>query len=84
MHGSRYKLNAETLEKRRKKMCLNFALKCLKSEKFKSMFEVNDRPPYNIQKARKKFKAPFCHTSRYQKSSIPYMITLLNEYFENN
>ena len=34
-------MKVESLETRRTNLCLKFALKCLKSEKFKDFFEVN-------------------------------------------
>ena len=75
------KFSLPTLEERRKKLCLNFALKCLKTEKFKSLFHENNEPSYNLQTVRTKFKVPFCNKARYEKSPIPYMVSLLNDYF---
>ena len=76
------KLKIPTLEERRKKLSLKFALKCLRSDKFKSIFPENEKPSYNLQKNRTRFKIPFCNTARYEKSPIPYMISLLNEHFK--
>ena len=66
----------ETLAARRAKLCLNFAKKCLKSEKTAKMFPLNDshvntRNPevYHVTPAK---------TDRLAKSAIPYMQRLLN------
>ena len=69
----------ETLEKRREKLCLNFARSCLKNNISSSFFPLNpsiseiqtrDREKYYVQKAR---------TERLAKSAIPYMQRLLND-----
>ena len=72
-------LNLETLSKRREMLCLRFAKKCLKLNKFKNMFPLNEK--YHVMKQRKarKFKQNQSHTERYLKSSIPYMQSLLNK-----
>ena len=36
------KLEIEKLDKRRERLCLNFALKCVKHEKVKKMFPLSD------------------------------------------
>ena len=71
-------LNLERLDIRRDMLCQNFALKCVNSKRHKSMFPLN---PYNRPNLRnpKPYLEPRCNTSRYYKSSIPYMIRLLNK-----
>ena len=72
--------SAETLEERRQKLCLKFALKSLKSENsfFKRLEPtVNTRCKSNIVQEYK------CRTTRYQKSSLPYLARLLNSHFKN-
>ena len=69
-------LNLDTLDERRRKMFLKFAQNCLKNEKVKSMFskhkmELRKTNKFEINKQR---------TRRYQKSAIPYMQELLNNY----
>jgi len=73
-------LQVESLEERRQQICLNFALSCLKSDRFKSFFPLNSELGYPIEREGK-FKTPFCHTERYRKSPIPYLISLLNKYY---
>ena len=74
------KLNLKTLNTRRENLCLNFAKKCLRNKKLKNMFTKNDK--LHNMKLRKedimKFKKR--RTSRYEKSAIPYMTRLLNNY----
>ena len=69
----------DTLRSRRTKLSLNFALKCLKSEKTSHMFPLNSNPVdtrhheiFYVTKAR---------TSRLFKSAIPYMQRLLNDHY---
>ena len=77
------KLQLENLNNRRKAICLKFAKNCLINEKVSSMF-----PKYlskHKMKKRKtpKFKVNMAKTERYKKSSIPYMVQLLNQDNEN-
>ena len=72
-----HKLNTDTLQKRREKLCLRYARKNMKSDH--SFFEtvgsnVTTRQKSNIVK---EFK---CNFGRFNKSSIPYMAKLLNSY----
>ena len=78
-------LNKDTLEDRRKKICLKFALKCLKHERLSGLFPLNIQKDNNLRKQEKqdKFKVPYAITRRYMKSPVPYLISLLNEYFSN-
>ena len=66
----------ESLKSRRKKLCLNFAKKCLKSDLTCDMFQENEHP-FNIRN-HQKFLVPFARTERLAKSAIPYMTRLLN------
>ena len=70
-------LNLETLAERRKKLCLNFAQKCLKNEKTFDMFPKNS--PKKKTRKQEIFKVNFASTERLKRSSIPYMQRLLNE-----
>ena len=69
-------LNLDTLDERRRKMCLKFAQNCLKKEKVKSMFSKHKM---ELRKTNK-FEINKLRTRRYQKSAIPYMQELLNNY----
>ena len=73
----------DSLDKRREKLCLNFAKKCIKNEKQKQLFPRRKQ----TQKRRKKktneiFKIKKIKTARYKKSAIPYMTNLLNSEYE--
>ena len=75
-------LDLESLGERRETLCLNFALKCLRNQKFKNLF--NRTPPndhYLINQPRR-FLEPQCSTSRYQNSPLVYLTKILNQYFE--
>ena len=73
-------LNLDTLDERRKKLCLKFAKQCIKHPKFRSMFPVNNSSHLmKKMKGKNKFFVNKCKTERYRKSSIPFMQRLLNE-----
>ena len=68
-----------TLEERRENLSLRFALKCIKNGRLASLFPLNDiREDLRKQE---KFVVPFAQTRRYQKTPVPYLASLLNEYF---
>ena len=68
--------NTTTLEKRREKLCITFATKNLKSEN--PFFTVAQKTVFT--RSKKKHLNEFkCRTSRYEKSSLPYMAKLLNK-----
>ena len=73
-------LDMACLESRREKLCLNFAKKCVNTEKVKHMFPINDK--YHEMKTRheEKYMVQFANTGRFKKSSIIYMQNLLNEH----
>ena len=68
-------LGTQTLEERRVKLCLKFARKNLKKNKcmFKKIIKN-----VNIRQSEKLGWDYKCRTSRYKKSSIPYLARLLN------
>ena len=71
------KLGLESLESRRENLCLNFANKCIKSERLKHMFPLNQ---HNVNTRNKEtYEVQFANTGRLQKSPIIYMQKLLNE-----
>ena len=68
--------SALSLAERRYNLCLKFAKKNLKSENnlfTKLAHNVNTRSTNNL------VKEPFCNTTRYKKSSIPYLARILNQ-----
>ena len=77
-------MEVESLETRRTKLCLKFALKCLKSEKFKDFFEVNSSKDCYQFRDTETFYIPFASTTRYQKSPKIYLTSLLNKHFKSN
>ena len=72
------KLNIQTLNIRRKELCLRFAKNCLKNDKVRSMFPKHLSNHEMKKRNTKKFKTVLARTKRYQKSAIPYMLKLLN------
>ena len=66
-------LNLQNLSDRRLMLCKRFAQSCLKQEKSKDMFPVNN------QRNSDKYKVKFARNSRLLNSAIPQMQRLLNE-----
>ena len=75
--------NLQTLWDRREKRCLDFSLRCLKSERNKRMFPKN--PSEN---GRVRFSEPytvnFARTNTYRDSAIPYCQRLLNKQYTSS
>ena len=73
-------LELETLEERRKGLCLNFALKCLKNPKLKNMFPENNKKHHMETRNPDKYKVYPANTERLKKLAVIYMSKQLNEY----
>ena len=76
-------LDLENLRDRRTQLCLNFALKCSNSGKFKHLFELVPLDDHNIRH-RRTFLEPQCTTERYRNSPLVYLTRLLNQHLEKN
>ena len=72
------RLNLDKLDKRREKLCLAFAKKCLKAEKVKEFFPVNEIKSIQTRNF-ERFKVNPFNTERYKNSSISYLQSLLNK-----
>ena len=72
------KLNIQSLEERRKSLCLKFAKKCLQVEKLKKLFPKNLKKHTMFKRGSDKFKVNRSLTQRYQNSAIPQMQRMLN------
>ena len=70
-------LDLDNLEDRRKKICLKFATKCVKNNKFKHWFP---KKPKNSTRSHEIYIKPSGQTKRYLTSSIPYLTNILNEH----
>ena len=62
-------LKIDTLEKRREKLCLSFAIKCLKNEKVKVLFPLNHTKHKMEKRKTTKFKTFKARTNRNKKSA---------------
>jgi hypothetical protein len=73
-------LQIKSLEERRKDLCLNFAKKSAKSDKYQHWFKKADVPPVNTRshKPINTFKPVPTRTDRFRDSPIPYLTSLLN------
>ena len=69
--------NLQSLEHRRKKLCLDFAHSVEKNVFTRHWLKTKKENPYNLRKGMKyeQFK---CKTKRFKSSSLPYLVTLLN------
>ena len=74
-------LKLETLDNRREQLCLNFAKKCRKTEKTRTMFPLNKNTKQNNRKCKEKFVVQHAQTARLMKSSIPQLQRALNQHF---
>ena len=72
------KLEMLSLSERREQLCLNFAQKCLKNAKTKSMFPENKKIHSMETRNEEKYLVQYANTERLRKSSIIYMQNLLN------
>ena len=69
----------ETLEVRRTKLCLNFARKAEKDQKYRNWFR--ERPIHNTRQPTEKYWGPVARTMRLKQSAIPYLTSLLNRHY---
>ncbi len=71
-------MRIESLEMRRKNLCIKFAKQCLKNEKLKNMFPRNRKSHSMEKRSGEKFTVNKAFTERYKRSAIPSMQRLLN------
>ena len=76
-------LKLETLEIRRKNLCLKFALKMYKSQKYSTWFK-NFESEVNTRSSKLPLREVKCMTKQYLKSPLPYMTNLLNQQLKVN
>ena len=67
------KLNLQTLEQRRKKLCLRFAKNCIKNEILSDLFPENNNVYENKTRFHEKYQVLHADTDRMRKSRIIYM-----------
>ena len=72
------KLGLESLKSRREDLCLNFAKKCVKSDKLQHMFPKNIKSHDMSTRKEEKYNVQFANTERLQNSPIIFMQKLLN------
>ena len=70
-------LGLETLKDRRSKLCIKFAVQCVKNPKTTSMFPLNNSVEYSLRN-RETFHVQPARTSRLRDSAIPQMQRALN------
>ena len=72
-------LKLQSLEERRKSLCLKFAKKCQKVEKLGSMFPKKRNLHCMPKRYSQQFIVKDAWTERHRRSAIPFMQKLLNE-----
>ena len=73
-------MDLESLDDRRTKLCLNFALESLRNHKTKHMFPLNLKTHGMNMRNSEKFKVQHANNERLKKSGIIFMQNLLNKY----
>ena len=71
--------NLDTLEKRRRGLCLTFAKKCLKHDEMKTLFPLKQNRASAETRNSEKYLVFPANTDRLRKSAVIYMQHLLNE-----
>ena len=71
--------NLESLELRRMKLCISFAKKAEKSDKYMHWFKP--RSVVNTRQPKVKYIEPQARTERLNKSAIPYLTRVLNQHY---
>ena len=71
--------NLESLELRRMKLCISFAKKAEKSDKYMHWFKP--RSVVNTRQPKVKYIEPHARTERLNKSAIPYLTRVLNQHY---
>ena len=74
-------LKIESLEQRRNKLCLKFALKAEKHEKFKNWFKPSSKKVDTRSSVKKYCEAKANHT-RFYKSPINFITRMLNTHYK--
>ena len=72
----------ETLERRRNQLCLKFAKKCEKHEKFRHWFKIN-KNDNNTRSKKAKYSEVTARLSRFKRSPISFLTTMLNEHYKS-
>ena len=70
----------KSLKDRRDELCLKFAKSCLRIDKFKRYFPLNNKPHIMPTRYCERYALNKKSSERYSKSALPSMIRLLNKY----
>ena len=78
------KLDIESLNDRREKLCLSCAIKAAKNDKSKHIFPLNLKTHNMETRETEKFKVQHALTDRLKNSALIYMQNLLNKHEDQN
>ena len=82
-YSSALKLSGlDKLSDRRRKLCLTFAKKAVKHDKFSNWFKVNNKHT-NTRQDQPRFCNVYRRTERFQNSPLCYLTDMLNKHYEN-
>ena len=70
----------ENLSERRENLCLAFALKTSKNEKFRDMFPLKSKEHTMNTRKPEKFEVQHAHTERLKQSTVMFMQNFLNDH----
>ena len=73
-------LGMDSMDDRRQNLCLKFAQRCLKNEKAKKMFPLNEKIHGMETRNINKYKVQHANTDRLKNFAQIYMQNLLNEH----
>ena len=80
-------LKTEKLSERRSNLCLKFIKQCEKSPKYSNWFKLSEQRKHPNVKTRNhknnqpKYEPVPFRTERYGRSPLPFLTTMLNEYY---
>ena len=77
-------LELEDLNSRRERLCLNFALRSMKHERFKHIFQPENIEHNMTTRSNNKVKIQFASKERLKRSAIPQMQRSINNHFKKN
>ena len=77
-HDALEELQIKSLKDRRNDLCLSFAKKAAKSDKYKLWFTRTEGPNMLTRSEKTEYRKVPARTKRFRKSPIPFLTDLLN------
>ena len=77
-------LDMDSLDDRRKKLCLKFALKCRTNPCISELFKNKEKEHEMILRSEEIVKVNITNTEKYEYSSVPFLQRLLTKHEQDN